>query len=38
MAIVALTEDAAMNRRLCEIIGYTADELLTLRFQDITPS
>jgi PAS domain S-box-containing protein len=25
-----------VNRRLCEIIGYTADELLTLRFQDIT--
>jgi PAS domain S-box-containing protein len=25
-----------VNRRLCEIVGYTADELLTLRFQDIT--
>jgi two-component system, NtrC family, sensor kinase len=25
-----------VNRRLCEIVGYPADELLTLRFADIT--
>ena len=25
-----------VNRRLCEIVGYTEDELLTLRFQDVT--
>ncbi len=25
-----------VNRRLCEIVGYTADELLRLRFQDLT--
>ena len=25
-----------VNRRLCEIVGYTADELTKLRFQDIT--
>ena len=25
-----------VNRRLCEIVGYTADELVRLRFQDIT--
>jgi len=25
-----------VNRRLCAMVGYTADELLTLRFQDLT--
>ncbi len=25
-----------VNRRLCEILGYTADEFLKLRFQDMT--
>ena len=25
-----------VNRRLCEIVGYAADELLKLRFQDLT--
>jgi len=25
-----------VNKRLCEIVGYSADELLRLRFQDIT--
>jgi PAS domain S-box-containing protein len=25
-----------VNGRLCEIVGYTVDELLTLRFQDLT--
>ena len=26
----------AVNRRLCEIVGYTADELLELNFQSVT--
>ena len=26
----------AVNRRLCEIVGYTADEMLTLDFQSVT--
>lgn len=39
MALVALSGQwLKVNAALCQIIGYTADELLTLTFQDITPS
>ncbi|HEX6837594.1 MAG TPA: PAS domain S-box protein, partial [Polyangia bacterium] len=37
MALVALDgRFVRVNRRLCEIVGYTAEELEQLRFQDIT--
>src|SRR4029079_19057245 len=39
MALVALDgQFVRVNRVLCEITGYTADELTKLRFQDITHS
>jgi PAS domain S-box-containing protein len=37
MAVVAADgKMLRVNRRLCEMVGYTADELAKLRFQDIT--
>jgi two-component system NtrC family sensor kinase len=37
MAVVAANGKLLrVNHRLCEIVGYPADELLTLRFKDIT--
>ena len=37
MAVVALTGDwVAVNRKLCEILGYSSEDLRARRFQDIT--
>lgn len=37
MAVVALHgEWVAVNRKLCEVLGYSSADLLTRRFQDIT--
>lgn len=38
MAHISKTgEWLAMNQRICDLLGYTRDELQQLRFQDITP-